>query len=231
MTKLYRNQTKSFQMFVGDYKKPGANFHHMTLDKQTTINEPPNSQNCNQREIIIIQKSIFRSLWTEGDHIIGMAAGERAGLVIISVAVGFRAGSLENLRVFGGRTRLRGAMALRAAVFRSLELLASAFTGNHLPIAVRNLELRRARFPKISDAPRRPAVPCAVRRPDSQGDVEAFHKAHIVEIRLAEGELCEGGRRHPGGAVALEATPAVARGTGARTRFIESATRAAPEAA
>lgn len=160
-----------------------------------------------------------------------MAAGERAGLVIISVAVGFRAGSLENLRVFGGRTRLRGAMALRAAVFRTLELLASAFTGNHLPVAVRNLELRRARFPKIGDAPRRPAVPCAVRRPDSQGHVEAFHKAHIVEIRLAESELCEGDRRHPGGAVALEATPAVARRTGAGTRFIESAARAAPEAA
>jgi len=48
------------------------------------------------------EELISRSSWTEGDSIIGMAAGERAGGVIVGVAVGRGASGLENLRVLVG---------------------------------------------------------------------------------------------------------------------------------
>lgn len=176
-------------------------------------------------------KILSGSSWTEGDSIMGMSAGERAGLVIVSIAIGRRASGLEDLGVFAGRTRLRAPMVARAAVFRTPKRLASAFTGNHPHVSARNPKLGRAVVPKIVDAAGRPAVPGAARRADAQGDIKAVHEADVVEIRVADCELGEGDRRNPTGAIALEAASAVTRGTGTSARRIELAARPAPEAA
>jgi len=122
-------------------------------------------------------------------------------------------------------------MVARAAVFGSPKRLASALTGNHPPVAARNFELIRAAVPKIGDAAGRPAVPGAASRGNAQGDVVAVVEAHVVEIRVANCVLREGGMRRPAGAIALQAPPAVARGAGAGAGRIEGAARAAPETA
>jgi len=163
-----------------------------------------------------------------------MGAGESAGKIVERVAVSIWASGLENLRVVSGRTRLRGIVVARAAVLGSPEGLAGALTGNHFPVATTHFERGRAAAPKVGDATGRPAVPAAARRGDLQGDVVAVNKAHVVEILVAvaiECELRQGGRLRPAGAIALEATAAVARGAGASARSVEVAASAAPEAA
>jgi len=122
----------------------------------------------------------------------------------------------------------------RAAVLGSPEDLAGGLAANYLPVATTHFQRGRAAVPKVGDAPGRMAVPATARQGDLQGDVKAVDKAHVVEILVAvaiECELRQGGRRRPAGAIALEATPTVARGTGAGARSVEVAARAAPEAA
>jgi len=161
-----------------------------------------------------------------------MAAGGKAGGIVVSVAVRRRASGLENLRILVRRTRLRAPVVARATVLRTLEGIARAPAGNGSPVAARDAECSRAAFQQIGAAPSRPAVPSAARRADAQSDVVAVHEAHVVEILAVVATDCElgqSGGRLPASAIALQAARAVARCAGAGARLVESAARAAPD--
>ncbi|KAK3423798.1 hypothetical protein EUGRSUZ_F00558 [Eucalyptus grandis] len=173
----------------------------------------------------------------EGDDVVGVCAREGAGAVVVRVAVGLRAGVLEQLRVRRGLARLRRGVGAAAAVLRLLERLTRALARHPpRPVAARHPQLRRAGPVQVDQAPRGGAVLArpALRR-HQQRQVVPVHEADVEEVHAAgavEGELGQGGRRGGAAAGALDLSGAAVAGeAGELAGGVLGAVGAAPEAA
>ncbi|BAS83126.1 Os03g0233251, partial [Oryza sativa Japonica Group] len=182
----------------------------------------------------------------EGDDVLRAgAARERAGGVVVRVAVRRRARRLEQPRVPRRPAAVRPAVRPRAAVLRRPERLARAPArhrrrrrrpGLLVVLLPRHLQLRGAQRVHVADAPGVPArraVHPGARRRHADADVVPVHQAHVVEVLpvgAAQRELGEGDRRRAAegaahGAAAVPRDAGEGRGAGGCT------VRARPQAA
>lgn len=150
--------------------------------------------------------------------IVGPGACERAGLIIIRVAVRLRARALEHLRVLRRLACGRCAVRALAAVLLVAERLARALARHALPAGTRHAQLRRARPVQIRHTLHLRAVGAgAALRHHQHRQVVAVDEAEVVKVLpgvAVESELSQrgGGRgaasstfQLPGAAIACYA--------------------------
>lgn len=136
---------------------------------------------------------------TEGDIIVCGSACERAGAIVVRIAVSSRARNFEVLRVTARFASVGRRVRSTAAVLWFTKRVASTVARNILPIAT-HPELSRAGLVQVNGAPSIGAVPAIlVPRCHQHREVVAVYEADIIEIETVgriEGELCEGSRRN-----------------------------------